>query len=99
MVRVTYNVLVCDSSGNSANKMVRLRGRLQRHGDGTAGTVAGRLVQFLLEEVFTENGATPSGPVDITYRLHPFEELHPQGHKTGQLSNGAGEEGQFGVHH
>ena len=79
--------------------MVRLRGRLQRNGDGIAGTVPGRLVQFLLEKVFTEDGATFGRPVNIAHGLHPFEEFHPQRHKTRQLFDGAGEEGQFGVHH
>lgn len=35
------------SSGHSASKMVRFRGRLQRNGDGTVGSLTRRSLQFL----------------------------------------------------
>ena len=39
----------------------------------------------LLQEVQPEDSAAVGGPADLQDRVHPQQELHPQGHQAGQL--------------
>lgn len=85
-------------SGHPANKVVRLGGRLQRHGDGAVGPVVRGPVQLLFAPFLVENGPAAGRPADLAHRLHTLAQLHSSRHQTGQLPNGTRQEGQPGLH-
>lgn len=68
----SYMLIVCVclySSGNSINKVVWCRGRLQRDGNGAAGSQSRGPVQLLLPEVQPKDCPAFGGPDGTTQIL------------------------------
>lgn len=79
-VKTKVNFFADNFSGDTPSEVVRLGGRLQRDGDGAAGSLAGGPVQLLLAPFLAQDGAAVGRSADIAHRLHTLEELHTPRH-------------------